>query len=76
MHISEKGNKANFIMGVIRTFLNIHTKVLSKFLKVQFTTPRVYQSDLVTLITKKNHTEMIANVQRATKFIPGLGEKS
>ena len=76
-HITEKVNKANSIIGVIRrTFEYLDLKTF-RMLYVRLVRPHLEYVNPVWNPYLKKHIDMIENIQRrATKLIPGLSDLS
>ena len=76
-HITEKVNKANSIIGVIRrTFEYLDLKTF-RMLFVRLVRPHLEYVNPVWNPYLKKHIDMIGNIQRrATKLIPGLSDLS
>jgi hypothetical protein len=76
-HITEKVNKANSIIGVIRrTFEYLNLKTF-RMLYVSLVRPHLEYANPVWNPYFKKHIDMIENIQRrATKLIPGLSDLS
>jgi hypothetical protein len=74
-HITEKVNKANSIIGVIRlTFEYLDLKTF-RMLYVSLVRPHFEYANPVWNPYLKKHIDMIENIQRrATKLIPGLSK--
>ena len=76
-HITEKVNKANSIIGVIRrTFEYLDLKTF-RMLYVSLVRPHLEYANPGWSSHLKKHIDMIENIQRrATKLIPGLSDLS
>jgi hypothetical protein len=74
-HITEKVNKANSILGVIRRTFEYLDLQTFRLLYVSLVRPHLEYANSVWNPFMKKHIDMIENVQRrATKLIPGLSE--
>lgn len=75
-HISEKVNKANSVMGVIRRTFEYLDITTFKTLYTSLVRPHVeFANQVWSPYLKKKHIDMIENVQkRATKQLPGMKE--
>jgi hypothetical protein len=76
-HISEKINKANSIMGVLRRTMEYMDCTTFKLLYTALVRPHLEYANQVWCPHLKKHIEAIENVQRrASKQIPGLSSLS
>ena len=75
-HMQEKVNKANNIMGLIRTFVHLDEGTFSKLFKA-LVRPHLENTNTAWYPTKMKDIIAIENVQRqATKYLPILKELS
>ena len=76
-HISEKVNKANSIMGVIRRTFECLDQKTFKLLYTSLVRPHLEYANQVWNPYLKKHIDLLENVQRrSTKLIPGLSNFS
>ena len=77
MHIAEKVNKANSVVGAIRRSFEYLDKDTFKKLYTALVRPHLEYANAVWNPYKKKDVTTLENVQRrATKMVPGLGDKS
>ena len=77
MHITEKVNKANSVVGAIRRSFEYLDKNTFKKLYAALVRPHLEYANVVWNPYKKKDITTLENVQRrATKMVPGLGDKS
>lgn len=76
-HISEKVNKANSVMGVIRGSFTCMDRTTFKLLYTSLVRPHLEYANQVWNPYLKKHIDLIENVKRrATKLVPGLNDYS
>ena len=77
MHIAEKVDKASSVVGAIRRSFEYLDKDTFKKLYTVLVRPHLEYANAVFNPYKKKNITIVENVQRrATKMVPGLGDKS